>query len=376
MIPIRSLLFVALVVAAQQLPAQEPPRFTSISIGAHRTCGLAEDGVAHCWGNVMRGPATGEDLGWTVRDVPTRVAGDLPLARLADGSAITCGLDADGRAYCWGLIPRGGTTVYEDVPDPVEGDFRFEQIAAGANFACGLTEEGTVYCWGHGLGDRSLRARNVGDLPTAIDSDVPFTQLYAGSHHACGLTADARAYCWGENLFGQLGDGSMAQAPGPRPVAGELRFSRLALGQGDHACGLTLDGKAYCWGRNGHGQLGDGTTTTPAAPDLGPRAVRTDLSFVDIAVGTQHTCALGITGEAYCWGGNSEGTLGDGTRIDRTVPRRVTQHPAFVQIAAGMAHTCGRTAENAVYCWGFNGYGQLGDASSVSRRTPVQLRQR
>ena len=98
-----------------------------------------------------------------------------------------------------------------------------------------------------------------------------FQQLTAGGSHTCGLTEAGRAWCWGRNGFGQLGDGSTRDSPVPMPVRGELRFARLS-GGGAHTCGESRSGDLYCWGNNIQGQLGDGTRENRMFPvrSVGP----------------------------------------------------------------------------------------------------------
>jgi len=102
--------------------------------------------------------------------------------------------------------------------------------------------------------------------PTSVVGGLTFTSLALGAQHTCGLTSGGTAYCWGANEEGQLGDGTFApRRLTPTPVAGGLTFTSLALGE-VHTCGLTSGGAAYCWGWNGGGQLGDGTTSPRSTP--------------------------------------------------------------------------------------------------------------
>jgi alpha-tubulin suppressor-like RCC1 family protein len=93
----------------------------------------------------------------------------------------------------------------------------------------------------------------------------------AGTHASCGITTAGKAYCWGANDAGQLGSPSSESCAGtpcsrsPLPVSGDLAFKAISVGD-YHACGLSVDGIAYCWGRNDRGQLGDGTQLDRAAP--------------------------------------------------------------------------------------------------------------
>jgi serine/threonine protein kinase/alpha-tubulin suppressor-like RCC1 family protein len=137
-------------------------------------------------------------------------------------------------------------------------------------------------------------------------------------------------------------------------------FSKIAVGDG-HMCGLTPSGEALCWGANSQGQLGDGSTTERAAPT----AVRATQRFTEISVGAGHTCALTGDGTAFCWGGNKFGQLGDGSRSNRNRPvlvRSTAGNQGFQSLAAGGSHTCGITRANKAYCWGDGFSGQVGNA--------------
>jgi alpha-tubulin suppressor-like RCC1 family protein len=134
-------------------------------------------------------------------------------------------------------------------------------------------------------------------------------------------------------------------------------------------CFLAPVGKTYCWGRNGDGQLGDGTTTNSSTPHL----VKTDARFKQAWGGMYHVCGITEVGEAYCWGDNAKGSVGDGTTIDSYLPLKVQTSQRFVQISAGDANSCGLTAEGEIYCWGDGQYGHLAqnDSSYANSSLPV-----
>jgi alpha-tubulin suppressor-like RCC1 family protein len=135
-----------------------------------------------------------------------------------------------------------------------------------------------------------------------------------------------------------------------------------------HACALTGAGAVLCWGDNGEGQLGDGTTMQRHAPVLVHGLTN---PVKAIAAGDEHTCALDSTGAVLCWGSNASGALGDGSSApQRGTPGPVAGLTGATSIGAGAASTCAAIASGSIVCWGANQFGQLGDGSMMTRSTP------
>lgn len=254
--------------------------------------------------------------------------------------------------------PRASVTAPPAVPaDTVRADagatFLVRSLAAGGNSACAALRSGGTACWGAGTG-----------APATVDSRG-YDQLAVGGSHRCGL-AGGVAYCWGSNGSGQLGDGSTAAHSRPAPVQGSARFTAIAAG-GAHTCALDRGGKAYCWGSNAAGQLGSGARGSGAQV---PTAVETELTFTQLAAGKQHTCALTASGEAYCWGDGFNGALGNNMTEPQDRPFPVDGKLRFRKLAAGDDFTCGLTTAGQAYCWGDNRSGQVGDRSNRQRNKP------
>jgi alpha-tubulin suppressor-like RCC1 family protein len=131
---------------------------------------------------------------------------------------------------------------------------------------------------------------------------------------------------------------------------------------GGHACGIATGGAAYCWGRNSEGQMGNGTKLGPGTPAV----VSGGLLFRTISAGTSHTCGLTADGAAYCWGSNSRGQLGDSTISESTVPVAVSGSLVFQTISAGSERTCGVTTNGAAYCWGHEPFKRVTSPEAVS----------
>src|SRR5690606_17361000 len=127
---------------------------------------------------------------------------------------------------------------------------------------------------------------------------VSLTRISVGTSRACGDASDGRIYCWGENDVGQLGDGTMTSSGIPTPVANPegVTLSNVVAG-GLHSCAEGSDGNAYCWGYNTDGQLGDGTTTNRAEP---VRVASGSVALSGLTLASNHTCAQGDNGRVYC----------------------------------------------------------------------------
>jgi alpha-tubulin suppressor-like RCC1 family protein len=145
----------------------------------------------------------------------------------------------------------------------VAGGLRFQQVSAGAGFSCGVTVDGAAYCWGANALGRLGSGAEPGETrakPVHVAGKHAFRMVSAGTHHACGVTVDGVAYCWGEDpaFVGALGGEAFA-ANEPQPVTGDLRFTAVQSGF-LYSCGLTTDGDVYCWGSNEYGALGSGSS--------------------------------------------------------------------------------------------------------------------
>ncbi|MEZ4586987.1 MAG: hypothetical protein R2909_11340 [Gemmatimonadales bacterium] len=318
-----------------------------------------------------------------------RVVTPFLASELAAGRDFTCFLDWGGHVYCAGLNDQGqlgdGTTTNRAFPEPTAGPppspaLQFVHLSAGGAHACGTTTLLVTYCWGSNSHGQLGIGTNGGNqlVPSAVAGGAELVWISTGARHSCGTTTPpVQAYCWGDNTFGQLGDGHQSETESaPVQVAGGLDFVFVAAGV-DHSCATVNDGSIYCWGRNDHGQLGDGTTADRALPT---RVVSGGVLFSLLAVGDGYTCALTSGGEGYCWGRNEAGQLGDGTTTERTTPTLIVTpgipagQPAISGISAGSGFTCGLFIDQTVRCWGLNTDGQLGNgATGAGSLSPTMI---
>lgn len=340
-----------------------------VSAGGLYSCGIAGSGKAYCWGSNWAGQlGTGD---YTSSNTPVEVAGGHTFVSVGTGSEYACGLRPDGAVYCWGFTRWNGTVYYGPTPVAVPGGLSFRTLSVGSYHACGIATDDRAYCWGNNgyreLGTGSTASAEA--VPRPVLGGHTFKSIGPHGFHSCALTAEGAAYCWGYNGYGQVGNGIFTYIePTPVPVVGGRAFTDLKTG-GYHNCAVAGDGQGFCWGYNGYSQLGTGLGDYSRNV---PTPVAGAIAFASIRPGGYHTCAIGASGLAYCWGYNGYGQLGNGTAsYVQPIPVAVTGGRIFVDLSAGFMHTCGLTDGDDALCWGWNGYGQLGSGSFVTVASPV-----
>jgi serine/threonine-protein kinase len=313
-----------------------------------------------------------------------RVLGD---AGLWMGGWHGCGLrGAD--FVCWGSNIRGqlGDGTLENRNSPVQVHLDAVRSAAlGEYHTCALTGDGTVSCWGRNVrGEVGTSAASPVRLPLRVPDLAGVTSLAAGRQHTCALLTTGAVSCWGANESGQLGRPPSDEAQAPDVVA-DLPAAAHIFAGGSNTCALLRSGGLWCWGANESGQLMDGTRNLRSTPALVPagadvvdlaigNALRAGSKKPDLARAGGFMCASTSTGEVLCWGSNSTGQLGDGTREDRPRPAKVAGISDAIEVALGDLHACALRRSGGVSCWGRNEFGAVGDDTmgpSTVRAVPV-----
>lgn len=384
-----ALALIGLLVAGCEDPAdpdQSRFPFMAITAGSEHTCAYTDINDAFCWGRGVTG-ALGNG-GSVAASTPQLVEGGHKFDVLSGGGAHTCGSKENGEALCWGSDSEAqlGAERRGDSSTPllVQGQLAMVGVSAGGQHSCGRTTGAEVRCWGWnffgqlGNGDRI----DLGSPSDPVTLGEPFIEVDSGEDFSCGVTDAGAVYCWGRNDLNQLGSTAAAVLcenefvsapcnPVPVRVPAEVTFSTVSAGEA-HACALTADGAAYCWGDGTLGQLGDGAM----AVSTGPVPVAGSHSFTSISAGSDHTCAVDRGGTVFCWGSNAEGRLGTGDAgtVVRTAPAPIASELQFADVAAGKLHSCAIVETSGeAYCWGFGGFGQLGTGSTGSSSVPARV---
>jgi alpha-tubulin suppressor-like RCC1 family protein len=201
-------------------------------------------------------------------------------------------------------------------------DLRATQITAGAFHTCAIATDNTAHCWGHGFQA----------TPTPIPEGRQFVSVDAGGLMTCAVASDQVPWCWGSFYFPfthfQISGTQPRKGGFWSDNTPDHHFTSVTVGVG-HICGLAVGGQAFCWGRGTEGQLGTSQRLGPLLSDgrwtADPVPVEGNLRFTRLSAGDGHTCGITTVGRAYCWGFNELGQLGDGSRAKRDTPTSVVE---------------------------------------------------
>lgn len=244
-------------------------------------------------------------------------------------------------------------------------------MVGGAGFTCATDDTHNVSCWGRNdsgaLGDGTTTNSNA---PVKIQNAYSRYSVAKGisEGHSCSLQNDS-LQCWGANGVGQLGDGTTTSSNVPVNVDGMTSGVQSAAVGTVATCAIQNQA-LYCWGNNSSGQLGIGSTKNSNKPQA---VIGMDNNVTAVAMGASHACAV-QDGSLFCWGSNALGQLGTGDNRDSLTPVAVTGLPSgnVVGLATGTNHTCA-TVGQQLYCWGSNSNAQIGDDSGKDQAAPVAI---
>ena len=363
---------------------------TAVSAGLEHTCALAGDGSAYCWGSNEYGQLGApsdttcprDELTIPCRLRPVLVTGGLQFQKISAGGRITCGLTVASTIYCWGDNLRGGlgdpAPRATETPVAIAAAGIFVDVTAGGEHACGLRSDGVAFCWGlNDIGQLgSVTTGSSAGVPAAVNTGLRFVAINAGARRTCARQSDGATFCWGATwVITANGEDVIRSQTTPLRVqaAGATHFRTVAPGT-NTTCGLTAEGRAFCWESSPAGGIGDGT----AVGSMTPKAVSGGLRFIAISSGGVHSCGVTDAARVWCWGGDARGQLGISSSLlasrcgasaqpCTTTPVPVSGYRSYTQISVGQGdHSCGLTLGGNVFCWGAARMGQRGDGRSIT----------
>ena len=387
---------------------------TVSSSGTSKTCAIVTNEL-YCWGknsngsenfygNLGDGTTTDSLVPVKVVQAPGVLAGKV-VSDVVSAQFHSCAL-AEGTVYCWGRNQFGqlgqGNNTDSNVPVAVGGALATKTvtyIGASGDTSYAIAE-GKIYSWGRNnrgqVGNNSTTNVNTPTLvsTTNLGGSYVATKMAASgsrSYNMCAI-ADGKAWCWGNNEAGQIGNNTSGSTSVLVPTkvydSGVLSGKTVTSISQDgyyngspaytHVCAVA-DGQVYCWGENNSGQLGraaSNTTDSSVPVAVSTSGVLSGKTIVDVVVGLQHSCVLTSDFNAYCWGNNSAGQVGDDTNSTRYVPVAVYKAGALnnqdVTAIGGGANRGCVLSGYASYCFGLNSDGQLGDGTQTNRNEPTE----
>jgi alpha-tubulin suppressor-like RCC1 family protein len=349
-------------------PVQESsgrPDWTKVSVGTTHACAVNQDHELFCWGDSAYDQIP---AGYAGELDPTLIEPAGSVVDVSSSAVLTCVLQTDRDASCWGL-------------DNGEGDFlgasNVDQIAAGVDVD-------PMYEWECLINNNSLLdcVNNYADL---LDSSL----MAVGTSNVCAISITGVLRCTGSNLYGQLGiasyvndysgwktvlDPSLSYLDDPATTdideSDEEAFGQwVSVSLGDnHACAINLDGTLYCWGSNANGRLGVGSPAEAFAPvvenkwaqpaelDGGPSSATVVTTSValspELSLGYEFACSMTNALDIWCVGSNTYGQLGQNNIDDSPTAVKVplpTGVSAWLGVSAADNFVCaiGRLSASA-----------------------------
>ncbi len=356
-------------------------------------CARETTGAVLCWGEDSLGEAGGPSHANVVAR-PTRVEGITHAVALSVGYWYSCALESTGAVSCWGnnyygelgvpagteLEPCGEAhcSAKAVAADGVQGAI---QISVGPFGACAVLKNGKLMCWGARRGVEEPEFNELRTEPVEVSGITQATSVSVSPEFTCAVD-NGHVKCWGADLDGQLGNGERTYSiPTPVEVHGISTatsvYTSYGWNSGRHgdACAILASGNVDCWGYNGQGELGDGTTTTSAVPvqAKGIEYAETLVMGTGYNFGEEFICAVEHGGAAYCWGE---------TYYLNKEPILEATNALGVAIGYdrfwGDRYDCILLRTGVLACDGINDYGQLGtgqDAANsllLRRRAPTE----
>ena len=364
----------------------------AVGVGWEHSCAVHDTGEVSCWGDNSHGEIGSGQDGATTIPLPAKAVGIDDAVSVTAGHWHTCALRQTGGISCWGADHDGqlgdgriGGDIDSFVPVDVIDISDAVGVSAGGEHTCAVHATGEVSCWGDNwkgeLGNGTAGNEFDTGVPVKVSDISDAVTVSSGDWHTCAVRESGNISCWGgDNWNGELGNGqswgitpeTLGISPPRVPVEVVTVNDAIAVSAGSaFTCALREGGKVSCWGGNYFGQLGASPDTVFASPI--PLEIPDISDATVITAGVGHTCAV-RSGEAYCWGRNIHGQLGNG--MDSGVSFEKVQTPGIddaIDVSATTRHTCATHATGEVSCWGTTWRGGTGDIAAEDASLPVKI---
>jgi alpha-tubulin suppressor-like RCC1 family protein len=338
---------------------------SQVSAGDNFTCALLTNNLLKCWGANANGQLGNGSKYNSLYPISVNFDGQVP-ASISAGGRHVCAVMSDSQLFCWGSNTSGQLANYNshiNATPQFAGGFHGSASHLGGGpgtlHTCAVIGS-VIRCRGeNGSGQLGNGSKvNQNNAQEVINLTGTPKTVATGNGHTCASMTSGEVYCWGANGNGQLGNGNLVANITPVQVGNLGNVVKVETGN-NHSCALINTGEVKCWGANANGQLGNGVSTDSSNP---VKVKGLEEPVTALVAGTNSNCVIAASGKIQCWGNNGSGQLGNGsTNSVTSIPTDVLaiDHGA-TQVAIGDSHACALLDDKKIKCWGSNTYGELG----------------
>lgn len=343
------------------------------------TAAIKLDGTLWMWGHNSSGQL-GDGTAVDKSSPVQTVAGGTDWSEVDVGSYHTAAIKTDGTLWMWGTntdgqLGIGDIVTITSLSSPVQtiaGGTNWKQVSVGDRSTAAVKTDGTLWTWGRNT-DGQLGNDTIESTSTPVQTvagGTTWTQVSMGTAAAAAVKTDGTLWLWGSNFYGTLGTGDTVSTSSPvQTIAGGTDWSQVSIGDLS-AAAIKTDGSLWTWGGNWSGMLGNGSTAHTSSP---VQTAAGGNNWRQVSVGTNHMIAVKTDDSLWVWGDDGLGVLGTFFQRYQLAPyRTVDGDDAWTQITGGLNVTAGIKTDGTLWTWGSNGNGSVGDGTTIDRSSPVQ----
>lgn len=300
------------------------PGWKQASASFSSTAAVKYDGTLWAWGRNNNGQLGLGDL--ISRSSPVQIGALTNWAQIAVGQYNTAAIKTDGTLWTWGLNNFGqlGDAYASNRSSPVQvGAWTtWKQVAVHNHMVAAIKTDGTLWTWGKNGGELGLGDTIHRSSPTQVGSLTNWKQVSCGISHMAAIKTDGTLWTWGSNFEGQLGTNNTTSLSSPVQIGSLTNWAYVSASTNTTAA-VKTDGTLWIWGANYQGQLGLNLADTVKVSS--PVQIGSLTNWKTVTCGDECTMAIRMDGTAWSWGDNAHGQLGLGDTINRFIPVQMPQ---------------------------------------------------